>query len=54
MRCSPDAPEDPRAALLAYDRWPTWMWANEEVADFTRWLRAHNSTCCTRTHPTGL
>jgi erythromycin esterase len=37
-------PDDPRAALLAYDRWPTWMWANEEVADFTRWLHAHNST----------
>ncbi|MCR3750448.1 erythromycin esterase family protein [Lentzea californiensis] len=43
VRCSAGAPEDPRAALLAYDRWPTWMWANEEVADFTRWLRRHNS-----------
>jgi erythromycin esterase len=36
------APGDPRAALLAYDRWPTWMWANEEVADFVRWLRGFN------------
>ncbi|SDG65223.1 Erythromycin esterase homolog [Lentzea fradiae] len=44
VRCSPGAPEDPRAALLAYDRWPTWMWANEEVAGFTRWLRARNAT----------
>jgi erythromycin esterase len=35
---------DPRAALLQYDRWPTWMWANEETADFTRWLRRHNAT----------
>ncbi|MCG8926077.1 erythromycin esterase family protein [Lentzea sp. CC55] len=35
--------EDPRAALLAFERWPTWMWANEEVLDFTRWLRAHNA-----------
>ncbi|MET0426608.1 MAG: erythromycin esterase family protein [Actinoplanes sp.] len=33
---------DPLSALLAYDRWPTWMWANEEVLDFTQWLRVHN------------
>src|SRR3954452_15596164 len=26
--------EAPRDALAAFDRWPTWMWANEEVADF--------------------
>ncbi|GAB2603054.1 hypothetical protein Aab01nite_84990 [Paractinoplanes abujensis] len=32
----------PLAALLGYERWPTWMWANEEVADFAGWLRAHN------------
>ncbi|MDR7304252.1 erythromycin esterase family protein [Haloactinomyces albus] len=36
------APEDPREALDAFSRWPTWMWANEEVVAFTRWLRAHN------------
>lgn len=43
VRCLPDAPEDPRAALAAFDRWPTWMWANEEVVDFCRWLRGHNA-----------
>ncbi|MGM1064543.1 erythromycin esterase family protein [Saccharothrix sp. Mg75] len=43
VRCLPDAPADPRGALAAFERWPTWMWANEEVADFTRWLRAHNA-----------
>jgi erythromycin esterase-like protein len=43
VRCSPDAPADPRGALAAFERWPTWMWANEEVADFCRWLRARNS-----------
>jgi erythromycin esterase len=32
----------PREALLGYDRWPTWMWANEETVDFAEWLRAHN------------
>ncbi|GAB1640115.1 erythromycin esterase family protein [Krasilnikovia sp. MM14-A1259] len=44
VRCRPDAPADPREALLAFDRWPTWMWANEEVVDFTSWLHARNST----------
>ncbi|WP_433272183.1 erythromycin esterase family protein [Actinosynnema sp. CS-041913] len=43
VRCSPDAPGDPRRALAAFERWPTWMWANEEVADFCRWLRARNA-----------
>ncbi len=37
------APDDPRDALLAFERWPTWMWANEEVVDFTRWLRDLNA-----------
>jgi erythromycin esterase len=42
VRCARDAPYDPRDALIAFDRWPTWMWANEEVVDFCRWLRIHN------------
>jgi erythromycin esterase-like protein len=25
-----------------FARFPTWMWRNEEVADFTNWLRIHN------------
>ncbi|WP_437980205.1 erythromycin esterase family protein [Sorangium sp. So ce117] len=29
-------------ATPAFDRWPTWMWANEEVADLVEWLRRHN------------
>jgi hypothetical protein len=28
VRCQPDAPGDPREALLAFERWPTWMRAN--------------------------
>jgi erythromycin esterase len=43
VRCAADAPDDPRAALLEFERWPAWMWANEEVVDFARWLRAHNA-----------
>jgi erythromycin esterase-like protein len=31
-----------REVLHAFNRWPTWMWANEEVADLAEWLRAHN------------
>ncbi|MEK3766022.1 erythromycin esterase family protein [Solibacillus sp. FSL K6-4121] len=27
----------------AFHRWPTWMWANEEVAAFTEWLKEINT-----------
>ncbi len=40
---APDAPQDPANVLRGFDRWPTWMWANEEVVTFTRWLRKHNA-----------
>jgi erythromycin esterase-like protein len=29
-------------ALKAFNRWPTWMWANKEVAQLVDWLKAHN------------
>jgi erythromycin esterase-like protein len=28
--------------LHAFDRWPTWMWANREVAHLAEWLRERN------------
>ena len=28
--------------LHAFERWPTWMWANREVIELVEWLRAHN------------
>ena len=28
--------------LEAFARWPTWMWANREVAALAEWLREHN------------
>jgi erythromycin esterase len=32
------------ATLLArFERWPTWLWANDEVARFLTWLRGWNS-----------
>jgi erythromycin esterase-like protein len=34
---------DPYDALDAFARWPTWMWANDDVLDFCRWLRGVNA-----------
>jgi erythromycin esterase-like protein len=41
---APGVPNDPAAVLWGFERWPRWMWANEEVADFAGWLRAFNAT----------
>lgn len=41
---SPDAPSDPEEVLASFTRWPRWLWANEEVVDFARWLRLLNAT----------
>lgn len=38
-----DAPSHAREALIGFDRWPTWMWANWEVVAFATWLRQHNA-----------
>ncbi|WP_207492931.1 erythromycin esterase family protein [Aridibaculum aurantiacum] len=38
-------PQDSIAAvnlLKQYNRWPTWMWANYEVASLVTWLNRHN------------
>jgi erythromycin esterase len=26
----------------SFTRWPSWMWANKEIFDFTTWLKNHN------------
>ncbi|MDB4941969.1 MAG: erythromycin esterase [Labilithrix sp.] len=31
-----------RETLGVFERWPSWMWANEEVARFIDWMRDHN------------
>ena len=31
-----------REVLSRFERWPTWMWANEEVAEFVDWLQQLN------------
>jgi erythromycin esterase-like protein len=28
--------------LHAFDRWPTWMWANREIVELVEWLRRYN------------
>jgi erythromycin esterase len=33
---------DAAGELRTFQRWPTWMWANRDVADFLDWLRRHN------------
>src|SRR5215210_5804677 len=35
-------PGKPAEALETFRRWPTWMWANEEVRDLIGWMRGHN------------
>lgn len=39
----PGAEPDARALLASFDRWPTWLWANEETLALVEWLRAHNA-----------
>jgi erythromycin esterase-like protein len=35
--------EDPNAALESFERFPRWMWRNEDVSAFVAWLHGHNS-----------
>ncbi|WP_448609551.1 erythromycin esterase family protein [Geodermatophilus sp. URMC 60] len=43
VKLRPGADADPYDALDAFSRWPTWMWANDEVVEFCRWLREVNA-----------
>ncbi len=31
-----------RNLLRSFDRWPRWLWANEETAEMAEWLARHN------------
>ncbi len=33
-----------KEVLQAFNRWPTWMWANEEVLDLVEWLKKYNES----------
>ena len=39
----PDSGGSAREVLHAFARWPTWMWANEEIVALTEYLREHNA-----------
>lgn len=38
-----DAGEDIENVLKKFDRWPTWMWGNWEVAGLAEWMKEHNA-----------
>jgi erythromycin esterase-like protein len=38
-----DAGGNAKEILGAFERWPTWMWANWEVVALVEWLRRHNA-----------
>src|SRR5438270_8756487 len=37
-----DSGDEARDVLRAFARWPTWMWANEEIAELMGWMRQRN------------
>jgi erythromycin esterase len=39
----PDSGASARSVLHAFDRWPTWMWANWEIVALAEWLRRRNA-----------
>src|SRR5215210_6457083 len=39
-----DRDRSARDVVGDFERWPTWMWANEEIAAFVGWLRDHNES----------
>lgn len=38
----PDAAASAKDVLMNLERWPQWMWVNEEVVALAEWLREHN------------
>lgn len=39
----PEAGQSAREVLHAFERWPTWMWANWEIVALCEWLRQYNA-----------
>jgi erythromycin esterase-like protein len=37
-----DAPEETHDVLQNFERWPSWMWANWEIEEWSKWLRKFN------------
>jgi len=45
---------DPLLDTAPFSRFPTWMWANQSVLKFTRWLRDYNLTIAENNHSVGF
>lgn len=39
----PDSGNSAYEVLHSFSRWPTWMWANREIADLAEWLKKYNT-----------
>jgi erythromycin esterase-like protein len=39
-----DSGETIKDVLMTFDRWPTWMWANWEVAALAEWMKDYNQS----------
>jgi erythromycin esterase-like protein len=35
---------DARMALQDFNRWPSWMWANEEILELVNWMKEYNES----------
>lgn len=43
VKGAPDSPASARRVLRRFDRWPEWMWGNEDIAELAEWMRDYNS-----------
>jgi erythromycin esterase-like protein len=44
VRDLPDSGASARNVLHAFNRWPTWMWANREIVRLAEWMRDFNQS----------
>jgi len=44
LKAYEDGGDNVQEVLKTFDRWPTWMWANWEVAALAEWMRKYNDT----------
>ena len=45
---------DPLLDIAPFSRFPTWMWANQSLLKFIRWLRDYNLTVAENNHSVGF
>jgi protein-L-isoaspartate(D-aspartate) O-methyltransferase len=47
-------PVDPLLKSQPFTRFPTWMWANHSIQEFSHWLKSHNDNAATPTEQVGF